>query len=67
MDFVEAAGDFLDVTKSLGHVVEVCLCGVRDILILPVGKTVGKARNQLLAHTRDHPWERDSLTSNRRC
>lgn len=41
-DLVQATGDFLDVTKSLSHVVKVCLGSIGDFLVLPVGKAVGE-------------------------
>ena len=40
VNFVKTAADVLDVAQSCSHIVEVGLCCVGDILVLPVGKAV---------------------------
>lgn len=43
VDFVDTTTDFLDVAERLGHVVEVSLGGIGDVLVLPVRETIGEA------------------------
>ena len=43
MDFVQGASNILNMCEGLGHVIEICFCCISDFLVLPVGKSVGKA------------------------
>ena len=43
MNFVQTAGDLLNVSESLHHVVKVGLAGVVDFLVLPVGEAVAES------------------------
>lgn len=42
MDLVQGASNILNMCKGLGHIIEICLCCVADLLVLPVGESVGK-------------------------
>lgn len=42
VDLVKTAGNFLDVCKSLRHIIKVCLGSVTDILELPISKMIGE-------------------------